>query len=166
LPADVDKRLRHRLGEIVALDRAMGQLRDYLRSANLRDNTLLWYNSDNGTPREGCYWTDLRGHKGQFYEGGIRVPAVIEWPAGIKQARTTDVLAVTSDILPTLCDILDLPLPQRTLDGISLVPLLEGRMKERPQPICFWKYDRQREASSPSLVTTIPPSPAKTMWAA
>ena len=146
LPGDVDKRLRHRLGEIIALDRAMGQLRDYLRSAGLRDNTLLWYNSDNGTPREGCYWTDLRGHKGQFYEGGIRVPAVIEWPAGVKQPRATDVLAVTSDILPTLCDILDLPLPERKLDGISLLPLLEGHMKERPQPICFWKYDRQREA--------------------
>jgi arylsulfatase A-like enzyme len=150
LPADVDKRLRHRLGEIVAMDRAIGQLRDYLESAGLRDNTLFWYNSDNGAPREGAYWSPLRAHKGAVYEGGIRVPAIIEWPALIPEPRVTNVLAVTSDILPTICDLLDLPLPERPLDGISLVPLLEGKMTERPESIFFWYYDRQREKAEGS----------------
>ena len=107
---DIDKRLRHRLGEIVAMDRAIGQLRDFLRDSGLRDNTLLWYCSDNGTPREGCVWTKLRGSKGTVYEGGLRVPAIIEWPDRIKKPGITNVPAVTSDIMPTICDVLDLPL--------------------------------------------------------
>ncbi|NQT85961.1 sulfatase-like hydrolase/transferase, partial [bacterium] len=108
-----------------------------LESTGLRDNTLFWYNSDNGAPREGTYWSPLRAQKGAVYEGGIRVPAVIEWPAVIQEPRVTNVLAVTSDILPTICDLLDLPLPERPLDGASLVPLLEGKMTERPMPIGF-----------------------------
>mgnify|MGYP005848202003 CR=1 FL=1 len=145
LPPDVDPRLRHRLGEIVAMDRAIGQLRGYLAEAGLRDNTLFWYKSDNGAPSEGCYWSPLRGHKGQVYEGGIRVPGIIEWPAVIREPRVSSVPVVTSDILPTLCDLLNLPLPDRPLDGISLVPLIEGKLTERPAPIFFWPYDRQRD---------------------
>ncbi len=139
---ELDRRLRHRLGEIVALDRSMEWLRSYLRDAGLAGNTLLWYTSDNGAPREGCVWTKLRGHKGNLYEGGIRAPSVIEYPAMIEQARSTSVPAVTSDILPTLCDLLDLELPDRVLDGISLVPLITGEATERPVPIPFWAYDR------------------------
>ena len=144
---NLDKRLRHRFAEIVALDRAVGQLRGYLRSSGLRDNTLLWYCSDNGTPKEGCVWTKLRCSKGTEYEGGLRVPGIIEWPAVVKTPRTTSVPVVTSDILPTLCDLLGLPLPDRPLDGISLVPLLDGKMTERPKPIPFWHYDRSLETA-------------------
>ena len=145
--ANLDKRLRHRFAEITAMDRAIGQLRKYLETAGLRDDTLLWYSSDNGTPREGCVETKLRGHKGTLYEGGVRVPAIIEWPAVIKTPRVTSIPSVTSDILPTLCDLLGVSVPARPLDGISLVPLLDGRMDKRPKPICFWQYDfRQEEA--------------------
>jgi arylsulfatase len=139
--AQADAKLRHRFAEIAAMDRSIGWLRDYLREAELRDNTLVWFTSDNGTPRDVSVGTKLRGFKGQVYEGGIRVPAIIEWPAGIRKARITNVPAVTSDILPTLCDLLARPLPDRPLDGISLVPLIEGRMTERPSPIGFWHYD-------------------------
>jgi arylsulfatase A-like enzyme len=47
---------------------------------------------------------------------------------------------VTSDILPTLCDLTGQPLPDRPLDGISLKPLIDGQMEERPVPVCFWQY--------------------------
>jgi arylsulfatase A-like enzyme len=80
-----------------------------------------------------------------MYEGGIRVPAVIEWPARIPEPRVSETIAVTTDILPTLCDLLDLPLPDRPIDGISLVPLLDGEMTERPEPIFFWYYTREQE---------------------
>jgi arylsulfatase A-like enzyme len=49
--------------------------------------------------------------------------------------------SVTSDILPTLCDLIGQPLPDRPLDGVSLMPLIDGKMTERPSAICFWKYD-------------------------
>jgi len=137
--------LRARFAEITAMDRAIGQLRTYLRKAGLRDNTLLWYCGDNGVPQEGRLDMPLRGHKGQLYEGGVRVPGLIEWPAVISRPRVTQVNAVTSDMLPTLCDLLGLALPRRPLDGISLKPLLDGTMTARPQPICFWAYDVRYE---------------------
>lgn len=139
--------LRERFAEITAMDRAIGQLRERLAEEGLRDNTLLWYCGDNGTPREAIATMPFRGLKGQVYEGGVRVPAVIEWPAGIPTPRASDVNTVTSDMLPTLCELAGLPLPDRPLDGISLTQLIGGTMMERPSPICFWN-GRARPDSS------------------
>jgi arylsulfatase A-like enzyme len=132
-------------GEIVGVDRSMGTLRSGLRKLGIADNTMVWFCSDNGS------WLDpaapsahgsngpFRGRKGEVWEGGIRVPGLIEWPARIKRPAVTDVPACTSDIYPTLVDILKITVPDQVqpLDGISLVPLLDGRMKERPRPIGF-----------------------------
>jgi arylsulfatase A-like enzyme len=76
---------------------------------------------------------------------------VIEWPAVIREPRSSTVPAVTSDIFPTLLDLVALssPAPQRPLDGISLRPLLvEGTMQSRPSPIGFWRYDAQGERTN------------------
>jgi arylsulfatase A-like enzyme len=143
---DAPENLRARFAEITAMDRAMGQLRQHLSRAGLRDNTLLWYCGDNGVPPEGRLTTPYRGHKGDVYDGGLRVPGILEWPAGIPKPRTTDVNAVTSDMLPTLCDLAGQPLPERPLDGVSLKPLFEGGMRERPKPICFWQFRQGRQA--------------------
>ena len=130
--------LRERFAEITAMDRAIGTLREHLGGAGLRRDTLLWYCGDNGTPQEAVATVPFRAQKGAVYEGGIRVPGVIEWPARITRPRASDVNTVTSDILPTLCELVGRPLPKRPLDGISLKPLLEDKMKERPTPIGFW----------------------------
>ena len=130
--------LRERFAEITAMDRSIGMLRTHLTAAGARDNTLLWYCGDNGTPQEAVATVPFRAWKGSVYEGGIRVPGVIEWPARLRAPRVSAVNAVTSDILPTLCELAGRPLPARPLDGLSLVPLLDGRMTERPAPICFW----------------------------
>lgn len=147
LPTERPQRevLRERYAEITAMDRAMGKLRTFLDEAGLRQNTLVWYCGDNGTPPEGAATVPFRGVKGAVYEGGVRVPGVIEWPAGIPKPRVSDVNSVTSDILPTLCDLAGQPLPDRPLDGISLKPLIEGKMTERPRPICFWNYNTRHE---------------------
>lgn len=144
----LDKVLQARFAEITAMDRAMGQLRQYLKNEGLRQNTLLWYCGDNGVPREARVTTPFRGQKGLVYEGGVRVPGIIEWPERIPKHRATGVNAVTSDMLPTICDLAAQPLPQRPLDGISLEPLLDDGMSERPKPICFWSYDTDREVES------------------
>ncbi len=141
----LDKVLQERYAEITAMDRAIGKLRDHLKRKGLRQNTLLWYCGDNGTPSGGIVTSPFRGQKGQMYEGGIRVPGIIEWPARIPKPRTTTVNAVTSDMLPTICDLLGHALPKRPLDGISLKPLIDGEMKKRPNPICFWSYNVSRE---------------------
>jgi arylsulfatase A-like enzyme len=146
--------LRERFAEITAMDRAIGQLRDHLGGAGLRPNTLLWYCGDNGTPPEAVATVPFRGQKGTVYQGGIRVPGVIEWPARISRRRATEVNTVTSDILPTLCDLIGVPLPKRPLDGISLKPLLDGTMTERPTPIGFWNG---RDFRGPSAKPYIDP---------
>ncbi len=140
--------LRERYAEITAMDRSMGRLRRYLDDEGLRSNTLLWYCGDNGSPGEAAITIPFRGQKGRVYEGGVRVPGVIEWPERIPEPRVTGVNAVTSDMLPTLCDLIGEPLPDRPLDGISLKPLIDGEMTERPTPICFWNYNAGRPSET------------------
>ena len=136
----LDKVLQARYAEITAMDRAIGDLREHLSAEGVRDETLVWYCGDNGAPRESHFASPMRGWKGQVYEGGIRVPAVIEWPARIKEPACVPVKAVTSDILPTLADLAGQPLPDRPIDGINLLPALEGSLRSRPDPICFWSF--------------------------
>ena len=147
-----DEVLRERYAEITAMDRAIGQLRDYLDKAGLRENTLLWYCGDNGIPTSGNIDTPFRGQKGKVYDGGIRVPGVIEWPQGIKIPRQSAFVSVTSDIFPTLCQLVGQPVPERPIDGISLVPLIEGKVDQRSEPIFFWEYtNRVSEEAEPYI---------------
>ncbi len=137
--------LRERFAEITAMDRSIGQMRSFLKSEGIQKNTLLWYFGDNGTPAGQGVTIPFRGAKGKVYEGGIRVPCVIEWPAMITSPFQSEFHAVSSDVLPTLCEIVGEPLPNRPIDGISLLPLLNGKLQERPSAIGFW-YGKMRQA--------------------
>lgn len=149
-----------RWAEITAMDRALGRLRAALRALDLSENTLVWFTSDNGITMEGIpedqrsqlHNGGWRGHKGSLYEGGLRVPGIIEWPAGIPRARITSVPVVSTDIFVTLLALLDLehPDPGRPLDGLDLTPLIvDDAMDRRPGPIGFWRYDRRSESGHP-----------------
>ena len=131
----------HFFGESTAMDAALGKMRSGLRKLGIADNTVLWYCSDNGSLPKGSSG-GLRARKGSLYEGGIRVPAVLEWPARVKANRITYINANTSDIYPTLLELADVALPknQPRLDGISLAPLLRGEKQVRKQPMGFWTY--------------------------
>jgi len=134
-------------GELIGVDRAMGTLRSGLRKLGVARNTMLWFNSDNGAWEDEKKGPDsygsngiLRGHKGQIWEGGVRVPGLIEWPARIRKPVVITVPVVTSDIYPTVVDLLNIDLSDRTrpVDGISILPLLDGKMQKRPKGIGFW----------------------------
>jgi len=140
--------LRERYAEITAMDRAIGILRKHLDARDLRQNTLLFYCGDNGTSADASLASPHRGVKGQVYEGGVLVPGLIEWPARILHPRHTNFRATTSDLLPTLCSLVNQPLPHRQLDGIDLTPLIDGRMTERPKPLYFWAYNTARLAET------------------
>jgi len=154
-----NEEMRSRFAEITAMDRAIGTFREELRRLDVAEGTLLWFNSDNGIPvanEKDSFNGGWRGRKGSVYEGGVIVPAIIEWPAVIKAPRASSVPCVTSDIMPTLLDFLDLkhPAPERPLDGISLRPLIEhDSMKERPSPIGFWKYPSAGEKANERWVS-------------
>ncbi|MFP4172169.1 MAG: sulfatase-like hydrolase/transferase [Candidatus Hydrogenedentota bacterium] len=141
LYSDEPENLQNYYGEITGVDRAVGRVREQLREWGIAENTMVLFTSDNGGREPEADNGELRGEKGQLWEGGIRVPAVIEWP-GRLEPRTTDVAANTSDLYPTLLELTgaEPEVQPRPLDGISLVPLLEGRMDERPEPMGFWNY--------------------------
>ena len=138
---ELDERSQHHYGELVAMDRSIGTLRAGLRELGVERNTLVWFTSDNGgLPRiEPETVGGLRGFKGSLYEGGIRVPAVVEWPAGIPESRITKYPAVTMDIFPTVAALAGLPetallQPQ---DGVDLSPVFDGDDGPREKPIGF-----------------------------
>ena len=85
------------------------------------------------------------------------MPGILQWPARLGKHRVTDVPCVTSDIYPTLLDLVGVTMPgQPPLDGISLVPLLEGRMTQRPKPIGFWDHPtRGRGTPSAKLMAEL-----------
>jgi arylsulfatase A-like enzyme len=133
--------LRERYAEITAMDRAIGTLRKHLAASGLRDNTLLFYCGDNGTSPDASLVLPHRGVKGQVYEGGVLVPGLIEWPARIPKPRSTKARATTSDLLPTLCALTGQPLPDRPIDGTDLLPVIDGKMTDRPKPLWVWQFD-------------------------
>ena len=137
---------KHYYGCITAMDQQMGRLRAELHSLGIADNTLLWFTSDNGPEKNTPGTTGrYRGCKRSLYEGGIRVPGLLEWPARIKTARTTEIPCCTSDYFPTIMDVLGYTPDNsvKPLDGTSLLPLIDGKMNRRPTPIGF-QYSKQQ----------------------
>ena len=144
--ADLPEQSAKHYAELRALDRSLGTLRAGLREAGVAGETLVWFCSDNGgLPRLTPPSTGgLRGHKGTIYGGGLRVPAVVEWPGVIEPGRVSDAVTVTSDILPTVCAAANVDPPARPLDGVNLLPLFTGEApdRERPGPLGFRQRDR------------------------
>ncbi|WP_145370734.1 sulfatase family protein [Maioricimonas rarisocia] len=134
------ERSAHHHGELVAMDRSIGTLRGGLKDLGIHENTFVWFCSDNGGLKGVGHDSvgGLRGNKGSLWEGGIRVPGIIEWPAKV-QPRVTEFPASTVDIFPTIVDILGLPRDSmlEVVDGISLEPLLNAEIGRRSRPIPF-----------------------------
>jgi arylsulfatase A-like enzyme len=139
LSKDLDPKVAQLFGEIIAMDRSIGMLRRGLRDMGLAENTLLWFCSDNGgRDHEPDSVGGLRGYKGSLYEGGIRVPGIVEWRGRIKP-MVTDFPASTMDIMPTIVDLLDLPDDSMldVVDGASLASLLDGKTPDLNRTIPF-----------------------------
>jgi len=145
-------------GEISGIDRAMGTLRGALQVMGLAENTIVWYTSDNGAQTAGKRPGSnggLAGRKGTLWEGGIRVPTIIEWPLKIKQPRTSNLLSGTVDILPTLVDLAGVAQPDNSppLDGRSLRGLIEAKPQPLGRTMGFWDYPaRGRSVKSTDLL--------------
>ena len=137
---DLPEGKKHYYGCITAMDEQIGRLKAFLKEKGIAENTILLFCSDNGPAdplaRAGIASSGpYRGHKHQTWEGGLRVPSIIEWPGHIDAGQTTDYQACTSDYFPTILEMLDIPVPQKVpLDGISLVPMLNGKSEQRELP--------------------------------
>lgn len=138
---ELDDKSQNHYGELAAMDRSIGTLRKGLRDFGVADNTIIWFNSDNGGLPKISPDTvgGLRGHKNSVFEGGLRVPGIVEWPAVITRPRVTNYPTVTMDIFPTIAEIVGLPESAMfaTRDGMSIRPLFEGEFGPRTKPIPF-----------------------------
>lgn len=125
--------------EINALDRSLWTLRKWIEEMWIKDNTLLWYNSDNGwlTKDDSFANGNLKGQKNSLNEWGIRVPAIVEYPAKFSSQKITQPIS-TLDIMPTVLDIAWVNIPEN-LDWESVVSLLEWETNKHP--LYFW-YDK------------------------
>ena len=128
-------------GCISALDEEMGRLRGELESLGIAGNTMLWFSSDNG-PENGTPGSAgrLRARKRSLYEGGIRVPGLLVWPDRISQPRSTAAPCQTGDYYPTVLAAVGAKPPKdqpQPLDGINLLPLIDGEVQARRRPIMF-----------------------------
>lgn len=131
--------------EITLLDQQLGRLRQALRDLAIAENTILWYCSDNGGLVEAT--SGGRARKGSIYEGGLRVPSIVEWPAGDLRGRTS-LPAFTCDLYPTLMSWagVELVAPHR-LDGIDLSTILVNQEGVRDQPMGFWHLIQQGQST-------------------
>jgi len=137
-------------GAITAMDEQIGRLRSKLRELGVEDDTMLWFCSDNGPEgmpimRGSTHYGagsagPLRGRKRSLYEGGIRVPGLLVWPRRVKEHRVVDVPCSTSDYLPTVLDAVGFKQKEELvepIDGMSLLGVIDGKQKQRGQPIGF-----------------------------
>ncbi len=139
-----DEDAQHYYGCVTALDEQVGRLRATLRTLGVAENTMVFFCADNGPEGDVAGGRNqgssgpFHGRKRSLFEGGIRVPGLLEWPAGVKPGTATDYAAVTSDYLPTILDVLGIErIDQRPLDGESLLPLIRGKRTIRSSPIAF-----------------------------
>lgn len=141
---------------VTRLDIYVGQIVDKLKKDGLFDNTIIIFASDNGPHREGGADPDFfdsngpwRGYKRDLYEGGIRVPMIVEWPGHISEGRTTDFMCSFWDVMPTLRGILDNNTDCTGMDGVDLTPLLEGRKKgQKEHEFLYFEFaERDSQAS-------------------
>ena len=140
---------------ISAVDDGVGEIRAELERQNLLENTVIYYQSDNGPSRESRNWLDgtedpyyggtsgiFTGHKFSLFEGGIRIPAIVSWPGHIPLGKVIDSPHASMDVFPTILEICGGNPDNYELDGLSMKEMLLGGV-ERTHDAIFWEMDDQ-----------------------
>jgi arylsulfatase A-like enzyme len=120
------------------MDAGIGRVLDALENLELADDTLAFYTSDNGGWLPGGADNgDLRGQKGDVYEGGIRVPACAMWPEHISPGTVTDEIALLMDLFPTACQLGGSEIVHE-IEGRSILPTLLGEDQDLSSRTLYW----------------------------
>ncbi|MCA0957662.1 sulfatase-like hydrolase/transferase [Muricauda ruestringensis] len=154
-PEDMPVRRRYCLAMMSAIDDGVGKIKQTLREMGVEENTIIFFISDNGAPLkitmedkpisfQGGAWdgslnTPWVGEKGMLSEGGIRVPFIINWPKGIPGGQVYDRPVISLDVAATCAAIAGLGVVDE-LDGVNLVPYLNGERKEDPHEAIYWRF--------------------------
>jgi arylsulfatase A len=145
LQNDANKAQHH--GDVSQMDHAFGMVMKALDDMKLSDSTFVFFTSDNGpegkTDQQGRTRGStggLRGRKRAVYEGGIRVPGIARWPGHVRPGSESAEPIIGSDLFATVCAITGVKPPQgRVIDGVSILPAIEGKTIDRPIPL-YWRY--------------------------
>lgn len=131
------------------LDKGVQQVMDLLEEKGIAENTIVVFTSDNGTHIEGGHDPfafnssgGLRGHKRDLYEGGVRTPFIVHWPAEIKKGTVSYHVSAFWDFLPTMCDLTGEQVPLG-IDGISYLPALTGKGEQKKHEYLYWEFHEQ-----------------------
>lgn len=129
------------LAQVALLDRAIGDVMEALRKSGQDKDTLIFFFSDNGGPvKNGAHNGTLNGQKGQVFEGGVRVPFIVSWPASLPVGATYDRPVSSLDVFATaLARAGVTPPPDRKRDGVDLVPFLRGETQSDPHEFLAWR---------------------------
>ena len=136
-------------GMLHRMDAGIAQILDTLRTCGLAENTIVLFSSDNGPQFGGegdnkldRFNCQFHGAKGSVYEGGIRVPLILRWPAGLDGGREISDMVHFSDWFPTILAMLGVPVPKELrLDGVNIWPVIRGEKGK----VCtkrFWQWNR------------------------
>lgn len=128
------------------VDNNVGQIVSLLKEKGIWENTIVIFSSDNGVHLVGGHDPDFfdsngpfRGYKRDLYDGGIRTPFIVSWPAVITEKRETSHISAFWDFLPTICEISGAPVPDGT-DGISYLPTLKDEGKQRKHKHLYYEF--------------------------
>ncbi|MBD2847089.1 sulfatase-like hydrolase/transferase [Paenibacillus sp. IB182496] len=141
---------------MAAVDDGVGEIMDALREAGMGEDTIVFFSSDNGPSTEARNWLDgtedlyyggsagrFRGHKGSLFEGGIREPALIRYPAALPQGQVNHELGMMKDLVPTLLELTGIdPGPDVVFDGRRLTTMMKGDAPS-PHEEVYWEYNGQ-----------------------
>jgi arylsulfatase A-like enzyme len=131
------------------LDDQVGDIMDKLKELGIDDNTIVIFSSDNGPHMEGGADPDYfdsngpyKGYKRDLYEGGIRVPMLVRWPAKVKAGSKTEHISAFWDFLPTVTELIGAEIPE-DIDGISYVPALLGKEGQKQHEYLYWEFNEK-----------------------
>jgi len=144
-----DRKRRTYGGMLSGLDNAVGRVLDKVREIGEEDNTLIFFYSDNGGPTTQTTSRNdpLRGYKGQFFEGGIRVPFLMQWRAKLKPAKVFHNMVMGFDCHATALAAAGVAVSKdKPLDGVDLIPFITGKNSEAPHDRLFWRSGDQHAA--------------------
>jgi len=129
-----------------AMDDAIGTVLATVRERGLENDTLVVFLSDNGGPTPSITSGNgpLRGFKSQTWEGGIRVPFLMQWKGHIPAGLVEDRPVIQLDILPTALAAAGIPLPaDAAIDGVNLLPSVTGQSDRAPHDTLYWRFGPQ-----------------------
>lgn len=136
----VDEKRRTYAAMVSAVDDGVNNLLNTLKYLKLEENTIVFFLSDNGGPTDVNASTNkpLRGNKGDFYEGGIRVPFAVQWKGVLEAGTKYHQPVISLDIFSTMAALVKMK-PKNEIDGVNLIPFLTGKKPGAPHDALFWR---------------------------